>query len=395
MKYKNQHITEQMRISIWEHELQNTYEEIIEDYNIKNLIQPAIKIVEASSYWGLWDPLNLIIKINKKLICDYPWDTVINVLKHEMAHQLDQNNCNKQENFKSHGPGFLNACEQLRVPKEFQSSKLDNGDLIPSWKDSDGSTLSEKELESQNLIRRIEKLLSLAQSNNENEAMAAMEKVFQIYEQYNIERIEDKINLKANLKIDSSNSIICLVINLKKKKIETYQNYIFDILKRFYFVKVIYSHTYDPFTFSYLKSVEIFGAKENVKMAEYVFYFLENKIQDLWLIYKKNNKVPTKFKRSYMVGVLSGFISKLDIIKKQSNINSSFKPNRSQLLIQSESEIDLFIKNIYPSLALKKVTHSGMYGDAFQSGQSEGKNIIINKGIENSNNSESKTFFLN
>jgi len=51
---------------------------------------PVIEIVEAKSFWGYWHH-NLgsgTIKLSLNLINEHSWDVVINILKHEMAHQI-------------------------------------------------------------------------------------------------------------------------------------------------------------------------------------------------------------------------------------------------------------------------------------------------------------------
>jgi hypothetical protein len=200
--------------------------------------------------------------------------------------------------------------------------------------------------------------------------MAAMEKVFELFQKHNLERVEKK----------KTCDYTCLVINKKSQKISAYQSHITYILKEFYFVEVIFSFLYDAFDNKVYKTIEILGAKENVQMAEYVYYFLEHKIENLWLEYAKTKVLTAKYKRSYLLGLLIGFKEKLKKIKVQ-KISAH---ERSLVCIDKDEMLNDFIAQKYPRLRKSRSSGSGIYGSIFEQGKSDGTKIVLNKGINQS-----------
>jgi predicted SprT family Zn-dependent metalloprotease len=355
---------EGLHLYLWENELKKDYDHINWAYSLK-LYRPMIQIVEVDSFWGQWCPIDRKIKIAKRLIDNHTWDTVVNILKHEMAHQMDSDIF---FGVGDHGEGFKRACKLLGLPPEYQCSSLDSGSKIFNWKED--LIQSDEQTENHTMIRRVEKLLSLAQSSNENEALAAMEKVMQIYQVYNIKRIESR----------TKSNYVYAVINLKKQRIESYQSTIGNILQEFYFTEVVYGGLYDAQSLKTYQVMELFGTKENVQMAEYVFYFLNSKVLDLWQDYSKKNMLPVKFKRSYMIGVLRGFSEKLREIKK-SHLET-IGTGSSLTIAENDEYLKRFVREKYPRLTNSSGSSSGIYSHAFESGKQDGKSIVINKGIE-------------
>jgi predicted SprT family Zn-dependent metalloprotease len=355
-----------MPLELWESELRKGYDRINWEYKLK-LYPPLIQIVDVSSFWGQWSPHDRKIKISKRLIDNHSWDIVLNILKHEMAHQIDSDKFNGSGD---HGEGFKHACKMLCLPIEFQNSNLDVGAKIFNWRET--ALEDDAQDENHKMIRRVEKLLSLAQSSNEHESLVAMEKVMQIYQIYNVNRIDR--NIKSNY--------IYAIINLKKLRVESYQSAICNVIQEFYFTDVVFSRLYDSKTFKSYQTIELFGTKENVQMAEYVFHFLNSKVLDLWNSFSKINKLSVKFKRSYMIGVLRGFKDKLKSIKTESmDIITSGKMLK---LKEQDADLHQFIRQRYPRLSKGKSSNSSIYSEAFESGKKDGKSIVINKGIENS-----------
>ncbi len=101
------------------------------------------------------------------------------VLKHEMAHQL----CSEYFNLKNagHGKDFQRACQLLGVPSPYNRSSGDlpqvAADPVPDQQTAAG----------RKIIGRIEKLLSLAGSDNEHEAALAMRRATELLNRHNLE----------------------------------------------------------------------------------------------------------------------------------------------------------------------------------------------------------------
>lgn len=347
-------------------QLYKEYDYICYLYKIK-LTKPMITIEDLSSEWGSWNPTFKTIRLSRKLITDYPWHVVIQVLKHEMAHQIVTQ---QYQSDSGHDQLFQQACETIAVLPKFRKAKLNLDDLAAK---EDFPNLNS---EDQVMLRKVEKLLNLAQSANEHEAYLAMQKVQEIYQKYNIENIQKKNNEHYE----------SLFINFNKKVLPSTYQFIFALIQNHFFVNIIYGEMYDYLNQESYKSVEIIGKKSNIKMAEYVFYFLKDKIEKLWIEYQKNGNISAKYKLSFQKGVIEGFHSKLDkqIKKTEQNIKKnvdSEEVNLPMLLKEEQTYLNNYTKKLYPKLSTKSSSSGSVYSDFYSDGKTAGKKIILNKPI--------------
>jgi hypothetical protein len=353
-------------------QLYKEYDNICFQYNI-NLKKPLIILNELKSSWGNWDSIGKIITLSFQLIQDYSWDVVLGVLKHEMAHQIVSDVFFTKD---FHGVCFQKACELIGVPKEFCKASLDIDKKLSNWKNNEFHD------DDMAILRKLEKLLNLAQSANEHEALLAMEKVQELYSKYNIKHILD----------GEQSEFFSLIINFKKKKAPSTFIYIASLLQAHYFVNVVFSEIYDPMSDESHKVIEIIGTRHNVLMAEYVFHFLKERIDSLWTNYQKEKSVLGRYKLSYQKGILVGFQSKLDFIQNEKiknntqNHYSDRKVDINNLIKLENAKLNEFTKKMYPRLSKKDSSSNKLYTEYYDEGKNEGKKIILSKPVSKSKN---------
>ncbi len=361
-------------IQMWQHQLQKEYDAINWRFKLK-LARPQFKIVNVVGFLGQWDPLLREMKFSHTLIHSHSWPIVLEILKHEIAHQLVTD---RGYNETGHGPIFKKFCQDLSVDPRFQraQSEIPMNEIDFESAKNLASTARDIDPEGQRLMEKIEKLLSLAQSNHQNEAVAAMEKVNELYEKYNIQRIQKKSDL---------HHYHYLIINLKSSKTKIQYSIISSILTEHYFVEVIHSDVYEPLTNRRFNTLEIFGTKENLLIAEYIFHFLNRTVEELWLQYARLHQQKGKHKRSFQLGLLHGFDAKLRSSKTTRRTNLT-DPETTKALAKLEEDpaLSLFIARKYPNLSRKKRGSNRVYGSTFEQGLADGKHIIIHKGLEKS-----------
>ena len=345
------------------------FDRICFQYKI-NLKKPLIVIDDLKSSWGHWDPIRKIITLSSQLVKDYSWDIVIGILKHEIAHLIVT-----EVFFASdiHGESFKKACDLIGVPKEYCKANLSLENKLIHWKQE------ENQNDDITILRKVEKLLSLAQSANEHEALLAMEKVQDLYAKYNIKRLQE----------GTESQFYSLVINFKKKTTPSTFLHIASLIQGHYFVNVIFSELYDPLCDESHKTIEILGTRHNVLMAEFVFYFLKERIDTLWVNYQKEKFIQGRYKLSYQKGILVGFQSKLNNIKKEREkniINNNMKEVESihSLIKIEDTKLNEFTKKMFPRLCKKDSSSSRVYSEHYDEGKTEGKKITLNKPMSTS-----------
>jgi hypothetical protein len=357
---------------IWTRQLLNEFQDMTWRYNI-GLQTPAIEISNSKQRLGSWHSDSRTIKISSHLILHHSWAITLNVLKHEMAHQICSEIFNSFE--VAHGSSFQKACSLLGVPYEYRSAAGDLPETITHL-----NTETKEINEGRRFLIRVEKLLALAKSANENEASLAMQKANELIEKYNLEIWENNTTCRYR----------CVIINRKKKRIEGWQRKICLILRDFFFVKTIHSNLYDPLIDQTHKTIELLGTEENVTVAEYCYSFLENQLTTLWGVnrHKFSNSARTE-KNSYYHGVLAGFY---DTLQKQNREYSSREntpctnagtslETLSSLIVTKDHNLNAFIRMRHPRL--RKISNNGprIYRNTYDDGLATGREIVFHKGI--------------
>lgn len=314
--------------------------------------------------WGSWDPEIRTIHISSHLIESFPWEIVLEVFKHEIAHQY-VSDCFDAEDI--HGPRFKAACERLGVA---DWARLAETDLIPPTTTVQTSPLTPEE---ERLLGRVEKLLNLATSSNEHEAGLAMQRVQELYAKYNLERLESK----------RASGMVYLILHTKKKRIERHQSAIASLLNDFYFVEVVHSSVFDAEELCEFKAIELLGTRENVLMAEYVFHFLCNQLRFLWAGHR-SVRGGMRARNSFYLGVLAGFRDKLEQSAKGQGGPSI------ALMVPRDPHLEDYLSFRYPRLV--RIGHGRRRHDgaSFEAGREQGMRLVLHRGISRSDGNRGK-----
>jgi hypothetical protein len=359
----------------WLKQLYTEYESIVFQYRLK-LRKPLIELRDMNGQWGQWDPLTRTIVINKNLILTHDWQHVVGVFKHEIAHQFVSEILAGDA---GHGGPFHRACDAVGVPEEYRGAGLDLGEPLRTWQET--SAVPEEDAA---ILRKVEKLLAMAESNNENEAFLAMARVRDLFHKYNIERLMNR----------KKSRYVSLVVNHKKQKVDRIQRMIASILTGYYFVDVVFSDLYDAQMNQNHKTMEILGSEQNVLMAEYIYGFLRQQSESLWHSYRGVRALKGAApKLSFQSGVIAGFRKKLERMESDRLETAASSVRDAGHAIDAEPSTALvkfndpglrkFVKSRFPRLT--SVRSGGrVLGEHYDRGKVQGEKIIIHKGINSS-----------
>lgn len=360
----------QLKYAVWQKQLYLEYRRICQTYSL-SLKGALIKVSASQALLGIWDAKLRSITISTALIESCSWDVVIEVLKHEVAHQIVSE---RYQQVDGHGPVFQQACELIAVAPWARASQISLDQLKNLGKEHFHSEFE------RSLMRRAKKLLALAESSNQNEAFIAMKKVQQLYETYHIEHLCRK----------EESQYVSVMIGHKKKRIEAYQSMIASLLVRHFYVRIIHTSLYSAEDCKEYKVLEVLGAKHHVEMAEYVYWFLYNHIQIFWKEFKKSN--PSKSlaaRNNYFQGVVSGFDERLLKSKKnrESGTGKGVVAAQSQntliLLEQESKRLKQFVGHKFPSTKVSYTSSSSKPDySSFSAGKAKGRNLVLHRGVE-------------
>jgi len=355
---------------LWSRQLQQEFEEICCNHQVF-LDLPTFEIFDSSRHLGEWRQDSRTIRISSELIRKHPWVVTLNVLKHEMAHQL----CHARgEGEAGHGPAFQEACRRLGVPPAYRTAHGDSPEIF-----TDLHSASEMVSSGRRFFAKVEKLLALACSANEHEAALAMQKANELIIKYNLRQEAD----------DADQRYRHLVINSGHKKLHGWQRTIATILRDFFFVKVVLAEAYDPLRDEHHKTIDLFGRTENVAVAEYCYHFLERELAFLWQGHRANTRRGgITEKHSYYLGVLNGF--KQTLTAQQQACSSaagptpaapSSGPTTSALVVAADHQLDEFVALRYPRLCTRRHAGAKINRSTYDHGCAAGKGLVLNKRV--------------
>ncbi len=359
-------------------ELYNEYAHAMRERRLQ-MRPAAIELFDSFQHWGEWSRSTRTIRLSRRLLLEFPWFTVIGILRHEMAHQyVDEHPLYDRtvdrrahpSDPRIHGDEFQKACRRLGVPLEFSRASADLQQNNLDWRHARADEVTEKMLE------KVRKLLALATSGNEHEALLAMNRVREIYAKYNLEQADE--NRKSEF--------VHISVRHRGKRREVHEKRILGLLVGHFFVKVIMTQSYDVRVASRVASFEIIGTPQNALMAEYVYHFLMSQSERLveTAELSAGQRFSRVMKKSYRLGILSGFSQKLDLQECQpiaTQPGDTGVISRALVTFKRDRAIEDYVGTVFPRLQSSRETRSSIHTSAYSAGQAEGRKITLNKPV--------------
>jgi len=352
----------------WAKQLQKEHGEICYRQRV-SLPTPVVAIVAGENRLGYWTPGNQTISISRHLIENNPWEIVLEIFKHEMAHQyvseyFDHPDC--------HGKWFKTACDLLGVHPAFVGTGNPREEHLAAFR----GTLPEK---AQTLLRRVEKLLALGQSSNESEARAASRKASYLLNKYNLDRIAGADTNASDIRY--------LYLHSGKKRMQSIEKMILNFLADFYFVDCVITDIYDAHTDEEYRAGVLIGKQEALLVAEYVYRFLLNTSNGLWQDFRKTHHCQRTGKVAFDSGFMKGIRSNHEMMFKQPE-NAAAPGDTSlpisavkALRIQCRAENNREKTRLFPRLSKNRTSYR-MDETAFHQGMAQGRKTHIHRPVE-------------
>lgn len=352
MERTTQQKTGQASHKVFVQQLYRDYQQICYQHRL-TLPAAVIQLRPLASKWGEWNSETRCISLSEKLVKAHPWHVVVEILKHEMAHQVVQELWGQEEN---HGPYFQLACERLGMAawaRKASITQMDSGlDAI-----GEANPISP-------VVRRIQKLLQLSASSNSHEAAAALQKAKELSQSYQVETQPISPHTEFHVRI----------INHRRRRMESFHTRLAAILVEHFHVETIFVSIFDPLSSSTVKAMEIVGTAHHVEIAEYVYWFLFQQLSFLWLQEAPQSQM--RHRMSFYLGVLEGFSEKLRKEQKISTIKEQ------ALLVISQEQTQRALACRFPRLRTQKTRSTISDAAAYRHGCKKGSDLQLRAGIQ-------------
>jgi hypothetical protein len=319
------------------------------------LTTPQVSLSDASGFLARWlRDLHTIEVARAFLASAASWGVVVEVMKHEMAHQYVHEVLREDE--PPHGPAFRAVCERLGIDARASG--------VPEIALGDAGA---------RLLERVHKLLALAESDNRHEAEAAA-------------AAAQRLMLRHNLALPSASESGVQYgfrhLGRVTGRVTEWERRLGNILREHFFVDVIWVPAYRPLEQKRGSVMEAIGNRENLDLAAYVYDFLRRTAERLWSAHKLAHKIAgNSDRRAYFAGVMSGFAQKL---AEQARAHKA-----EGLVWVPHAELASYTRKRHPYL--RTISHRG-HGrrDVFAHGQKAGREVVLHKGITSRGHGETK-----
>lgn len=314
------------------------------------LSPPTFLLSEATSRLGRFDPELRVLEIQRHLALTQPWLTLVEVLRHEMAHQYVLEVLAIADEG-AHGPAFREICRKLGI--DARASGM-----------PDPSTRSSEE---DRVLARIAKLLALAESPSQHEAETAMKVAQRLMLKYNLEQA-------ALPRAPDDRHYSFRTLGKPTGRVSEAERTIALVLREHFFVEVIWVPVWRPLENKRGSVLEISGTPANLDMASYVYAFLTHAGERLWREHKRAQRIGgDRDRRSYVAGVMSGFYAKLEAEKKAQQ--------REGLVWLGDAELRGFYRKRHPHIVTVRYETSSHKG-AHAHGREAGSRLVLHRPIK-------------
>lgn len=332
-------------------EVAEQYRHLALAYFKGSLRLPQFELVPSRARLGRWIPDTRIIELSRPLVLEQPWGVVVEVLKHEMAHQYVEEVLGERGE-SAHGPRFRAVCTKLGI------DAAASGMPVPEPRAA--------QAEQGKVGERIARLLALAESPNVHEAEAAM-------------AAAQRLLLKHNLDLRSTRMAQGYTwrhLGEATGRTTEAERVLSLILGKHFFVEAIWVPVYRPALGKRGSVLEICGTPENVEIAEYVHGYLVQTAARLWMEHKVEQGIfSNRERRTFLAGVMSGMSEKLSREAKKSA--------SAGMVWVADGDLDDFFRRRHPHV--RHVRYAGQRRtDAYAHGREAGKKIVIHKGVKGS-----------
>lgn len=225
-------------------------------WDSSGLQAPVLKLADVTSYYGQWSTTSREMCFSHDLVVKRAWNEVLEVLKHEMAHQYVHEVLGIHYET-AHGPTFQMVCKQYKIDPTAR------GEI-----DSSQTTTTN------HIVERIQHLLKLADNagTTDAEREAAATAAHNMMLKYNIELVAKNEERWYTVRY----------LGETTGRIQAYMQEVAALLVKYYFVEVIWMYSFDPRTKKKGHELEVCGRIENVDVAEYLYEYLCRSAVESW-----------------------------------------------------------------------------------------------------------------
>lgn len=230
------------------------------------------------------------------------------------------------------------------------------------------------------ITRKINKLLKLANGGSEEEAKSAMEKALQLASENSLDLetaaiMGETVTAATNEPVEEKTADGC-------GKLKITDRFVLNILERHFNVKILYGTRNRSTTIFYV------GTDSNIKLAKEIYERLTEIFQYNWLSYKNRTNTAVENKRAYFDGMTTGICETLERTRKKmveryvgllpEAVNKESAANRYEIVLSTPQKRNQdFIDAKYKKLRSRHFSSFGYNYDVRSDGIADGRSVDV------------------
>lgn len=329
-------------------ELVSEWERISYQHFGGRLRRPVFALMDSDRRLGEWNGRRRTLSVSRQLVLTHPWGQVLEVLKHEVAHQFVEEVMGISDET-AHGPAFTNLCRKLGFDARATG--------LP------GPSLDAASDQGPPVLRRIARLLALAESPNRHEAESAMAAAQRLMLRHNID----------SLAATRAEGFAFRHLGLPRGRIDGHEYVLASILNDHFFVQTIWVRGFIVAEGRGGNLLEVVGTPSNLEVASYVHGFLLATGERLWRAHKQAEGIRgDRDRRRYLLGVMMGFAEKLRV--------GQAEQRREGLIYVGDPLLSSFYDQRYP----RRRKTGGVVlprSESYERGQRAGRDIVLHRPV--------------
>ncbi len=296
---------------------------------------PAFELVDSEARLGGWHLPTRTISLGRSLVHRQPWGVVVEVLRHEIAHQFAHEVLGAVDE-SAHGEAFRQTCKRFGIDDAATGMPATTGP-------------------ENRLHRRVEKLLALASSDNRNEAEAAAAEARRMMLVHNLSTPPSGYTFRH--------------VGTPTSRVPQYWRQLASLLGKHFFVEVIWVPVFIVSRDGYGTVLELCGTPGNVEMAAWVHDWLLITAKRLW---DESGSGGAAARARFFAGVMRGFHERLEAGQK--------KTTAEGLVWVGDPEVRRFLGRRHA--ATRTINYAVRTGnEEFNAGREKGRELVLNRPV--------------
>ena len=318
-----------------------TWRTLNDSYFKGRLQPPTLALADGAHKLGQWLAGERRIELQRAFVVDGSWGAVVEVLKHEMAHQFVSEVLGDPDQA-PHGPAFRAVCERHGI--DASATGVPEAAATP---------------EADRILQRVAKLLALAESPNVHEAELAMAEA-------------QRLMLRHNVDATARSAYSFRHLGTPSGRVGEHERILANILNDHFFVECIWVPVWRAREGKRGSVLEVCGTTVNLTIAEHTHAFLTHTAERLWAQYRREHAVGNRDRRTYLAGVMTGFREKLDAQRK--------RHAREGLVWIGDADLTRYWRRRHPYVRFTR--HVGAaQNEAHAHGRAAGRNIVLQRAM--------------